>query len=193
MEIKETRKTLNTYCAKHGAIIGGVLILLAFIFYLKNGKLNDPESYAGTANTIMLVLGLLFFTKKYRDDNKIGFLNFKKAFKISFIIGFYAAILFSFFIYLFYKFSPEAMQQFFLTIQNAYQATGALSGDDIETMLEIAQKLMTPGYVAFTTLFGVTIEISIFSLIIAFFMSRNSLQRKKETSAFDRDMSDLNN
>ena len=154
--------------------------------------MNDSESYAGTANTVMLVLGLLFFTKKYRTDNEEIFFSFGKTFKISFLIGLYAAILVSFFNYVFYKFSPEAMHQMLLSIQNVYQESGALSGDDLEALLKLIQQYMTPGFVAFSSLFGITLEVTIFSLIIAFFISRKPLQGKSDSSAFDRDMSKLN-
>ena len=79
--VNDKKNTLNSYCAKHGAIVGAVLILLTFIFYFSTGKINDSESYAGTANTVMTIIGLFFFTRQYRNSNPNIIFTYGTAFK----------------------------------------------------------------------------------------------------------------
>ncbi len=192
MENTQQKISPNLFCAKHGAIVGAVLILLAMVFYYMNGKLNDSESYAGTANTVMWVLGLFFFARKYKTDFSPAFFSYGNAFKISFLIGFYASILVAFFHYLFYTLSPNALNQVLIDIQNAYQATGQFSADDIESIIKLLQRYMSPGLLAFGSLIGFVIQVAIFSLIVALFLYRSTPAGQAGTSAFDRDMSKLN-
>jgi hypothetical protein len=192
MENTQQKISPNMYCAKHGAIVGAVLILLAMIFYSMNGKLNDSESYAGTANTVMLVLGLFFFARKYKTDFSLTFFSYGNAFKISFLIGLYASILVAFFYYLFYKVSPEALNLLLIDYQNAYQATGLYSADELESMMKLLQRFMSPGLMALGSLFGFVIQVTIFSLIVSLFLYRSTPAGQAGTSAFDRDMSKLN-
>ncbi|HPW67157.1 MAG TPA: DUF4199 domain-containing protein [Salinivirgaceae bacterium] len=189
--VNDKKNTLNSYCAKHGAIVGAVLILLTFIFYLSTGKINDSESYAGTASTIMTILGLFFFTRQYRKSNPNINFTYGTAFKTSFLIGLYSSLIVAFFNYLFYKFSPDAVNEFLLATQNAYLETELYTESQIESLISLLQKFLTPGVLAFSMLLGLVVSVAIYSLIIAAFLQSRKPNIQKDTSAFDKDMSEI--
>jgi len=189
--VNDKKNTLNSYCAKHGAIVGAVLILLTFIFYLSTGKINDSESYAGTASTIMTILGLFFFTRQYRKSNPNINFTYGTAFKTSFLIGLYSSLIVAFFNYLFYKFSPDAVNEFLLATQNAYLETELYTESQIESLISLLLKFLTPGVLAFSMLLGLVVSVAIYSLIIAAFLQSRKPNIQKDTSAFDKDMSEI--
>ena len=189
--VKDRKDTLNGYCAKHGAIVGAVLLLLAIIFYLSTGKINDSESFEGTASTIMTILGLFFFTRLYRNSNPNVNFTYGTAFKTSFMIGLYSSLIVAFFNYLFYKFSPDALNEFLLTTQNAYLETGLYTEGQLESVMSLLQRFLTPGVLAFSMLFGLLVSVAIYSLIIAVFLRTKKTNIHNDTSVFDKDMSEI--
>jgi len=53
------------------------------------------------------------------------------------------------------------------------------------------QKFLTPGVLAFSMLLGLVVSVAIYSLIIAAFLQSRKPNIQKDTSAFDKDMSEI--
>lgn len=177
------------FFAKHGAIVGCALALLFLAFYAMSGK-NSDSNYSGLANTVMLVLGLLFFTRKYLTDYAIEYVRFGIAYKGSFMIGLFASLLLLVFNYVFYRLSPNFINTLLLAIQSAYQQSGLLKGDDLEAALKLIKSVTTPGFLAVSSFVGMVFKTAFYSLLVALLLSNGSLARRRG-SAFDRDMSEL--
>ena len=78
-----------------------------------------------------------------------------------------------------------------LATQDAYLQTGLYTDGQLESVMSLLQKFLTPGVLAFSMLFGLVISVAIYSLIIAAFLQSKKSNIQKDTSAFDKDMSEI--
>jgi len=184
------KNTLSTHCMKYGAITGAALIVLQLLFFFSTGMFNSSQTYIGLASIILIVASLFYFSKQYRNEFSPDFFSYGSAFKTSFLTGFYASIVVAFFVYVFYKFKPELLIQSLIEIENSFRETG-YSDNEIEMMINLMQSMWSPGLLAFSHLFGETIRVVLFSLIIAIFIKKTNTLSGGEVSQFERDMSKI--
>lgn len=184
-------QTLNRFCAKHGLILGAVYVTISLLHWLLYGKINDPKTYEGTIIAILLILGLLIFTRQYRNANHKEHFTFSQAFATTFRTSIYTTLIVTLYHYIYFKVTPEAVENMLIAIQNTYQATGSYSDNDIASIVSVMKKIISPEILAITSFLGIAIEMTIYSLITSLFLKHTPQNTTNSTTPFDRDMSEI--
>ena len=86
------KNNLTNFTAKNGAIIGAGFILAYMVTHLINGKLHTMNDISGNINSILLIAGIIIFTRKYRADFNRTYFPYGEAFKVGFFTSIFAAI-----------------------------------------------------------------------------------------------------
>src|SRR6056297_735475 len=181
------KNNLTNFTAKNGAIIGAGFILAYMVTHLINGKLHTMNDISGNINSILLIAGIIIFTRKYRADFNRTYFPYGEAFKVGFFTSIFAAIVGAFFLYIYYSYiSPESLEQYLLLQQNAFLESG-LAEEQASQMTGLMENMMSPGLMAFSSLLGNTIFGLIISLITAAFLKRGT----QDPDAFNKSMSEL--
>ncbi len=145
-------------------ILGLAEIAFSLILSLTNQFENKALGWIN-----LVIVGVLTFiaVRKIRDKELSGFVNFGKAFGISFQIIFYAGILATIYTFFYFKFiNPEMIDHMLQTAEQRMIEKG-MPDDQIEAGLKYSRMFMTPGMMAVWGLVGSAISGAIVSLIIA--------------------------
>lgn len=93
---------------KYGTYFGAIQIIGMFLFYISvdpvNSGLGSIFFLYLLFSTLPWVLGLLFLTKKYRDENLNGFISMPQIVQFSSFIGFFGGFLFVLFQLIFFHY-----------------------------------------------------------------------------------------
>ncbi len=182
-----SQDTLTNYTAKNGAILGAGYILSYMLTHAINGSLHTANDISGNINSILLIAAIILFTRKYRAEFTKDYFSYGEAFKVGFFISVFAGIIGSFFLYIYYSFiSPESVNQFLILQQNAFLNSG-MTEEQASQMTEIWKNMISPGVMAFASLFGNILFGVIVSLISAAFLKKGT----KGTDEFSQSMSEI--
>lgn len=182
-----SKDPITNFAAKNGAIIGAGYILVFLLTHVINGSLHTASDISGNINTILLIAGIIIFTKKFRTDYNKTYFSYGEAFKVGFFVALFSAIIGSFYLYIYYSFiSPESIEQYLILQQNAFLSTGMPEGQ-VSQMTEMMKGMLSPGIMAFSSLFGNTLLGLIISLITAAFLKKGT----QDPDAFNKSMSEL--
>ncbi|MDQ1769543.1 DUF4199 family protein [Labilibaculum sp. A4] len=154
-----------------GALVGGALILAAFVVYLKDLSVNfDPN--LRSINLFLIVSGIFFGVKKYRDDELGGAISYGKALATGVLIIGFASMFYSIFIYVLTSFFDTAIiKEAIIFLEKGLHEMG-YQQKDIDLLMGI-YKNITPGLFAFGQWFSKALSGLLFSLILAFFFRQN--------------------
>lgn len=179
--------TRNSFATRHGLYVGLILILISLTLYSTSGVLMAQKGIASWGPTILFITGLYFFTRMFRSQQAAHF-DYWASFKTSFLIGFYASVIFSFYLYIMYRYTSDSLRHILLQIQETYQESGLLQESDLENLMKLMERIYTPGLAALSSLIGMVIQTTIISLILAVFLKQKSTL---ETIGFDKDMNQI--
>ncbi|MDA3865876.1 MAG: DUF4199 domain-containing protein [Salinivirgaceae bacterium] len=179
------KETIMNFSAKLGAYVGGGFIVTYLLIHVLQGTLHTSNDFSGNITLIILIAGIIIAIRKYRGT-KTHF-PYADAFKVGFFTSMFAAILGSFFLYIYYSFiSPEAIDQYLVLQQNVMLASGMQEGQ-VEQFTNLMQGMLSPGMMAIFGLVGNLFLGLIISLIAAAFLKRNGTN----PNAFDQSMSEI--
>ncbi|WP_372751695.1 DUF4199 domain-containing protein [Labilibaculum sp.] len=154
-----------------GTLVGGALILAALVVYFKGMSINfDPN--LRSINLFLIVSGIFFGVKKYRDDELGGVINYGQALGAGILIIAFAALFYSLFIYVLTSwFDSSIIQEAIAFAEKGLYEMG-YKQSDVDLLMGI-YKNITPGIFAFGQWFSKALSGVLFSLILAFFFRQN--------------------
>ncbi|PCH67232.1 MAG: hypothetical protein COC06_05825 [Bacteroidales bacterium] len=154
-----------------GALVGGVLISAAFVVYMKGLSVSfDPN--LRSINLFLIVTGVFFGVKKYRDDELDGVISFGRALATGGLIIGFASMFYSIFIYILISyFDSSILEEAIIFLEKGLNEMG-YKQKDIDLLMEI-YKNITPGIFAFGQWFSKALSGLLFSFILAFFFRKN--------------------
>lgn len=154
-----------------GTLVGGVLISAAFVVYLKGLSVNfDPN--LRSINLFLIVSGIFFGVKKYRDDELSGSISYGQALSAGILIIGFASMFYSIFLYVLIRyFDISILQDAIIFLEKGLHEMG-YQQKDIDLLMEI-YKDITPGIFAFGQWFSKALSGLFFSFILAFFFRQN--------------------
>ncbi|MBN2524025.1 MAG: DUF4199 domain-containing protein [Bacteroidales bacterium] len=160
----QLRHTLN-----YGAIIGGTITLYEFMLYIF-GMTNNKA--LENVTLFLFVLGVYITIKRFRDIESGGVISFKRAFSTGFLTCLFIGIIGTLYTYIQMKYlSPHLLDEIMEMSQERLLSRG-ISDNQVELQTSIMEKMITPGFIALTSLFSSVFWGTIASLILAVLLKR---------------------
>lgn len=176
MKISIVKNAMN-----YGAIVGFSLIFVAVVLYFFN---ITESSIANVFQYIIIFGGIVLGTVSYREKGLDGSISYGNSVRSGTLISLFASIILGFYLFLFFKIiDPAAMEKVFIMAEEQLLSNGTPE-EQVEMGMEMYKKMMSPMFMAISTIFTFTIFGLIFSLIASIFI-------KKELNAFDSAMTDV--
>ncbi|MCK5822575.1 MAG: DUF4199 domain-containing protein [Bacteroidales bacterium] len=183
--IKENTNTFGKNAMTFGAITGFALVIISLLFYTFN---IQNSSYQGFSIYLILCVGIYIGTKSFRDKSLGGYIKYTRSLGSGVLISLYSSFILAFYFYFLYKFiDPNSINVLIQTMEENLINQG-MPDEQIEMFLEILNKTMTPGIIAFGYIFSITFYGTLLSLILSFF-----IKKEKNEEPFDKAMNEIEN
>lgn len=160
-------KGLAMVALEYGVLTAIALIVLTLIIYFADLQAARWVSWIGYG---ILLAGLFIGTKAFRDEFNGGFINYGRALGFGTLSMFFAALISSVFVYVFYKFiAPDAMGPLREAAEEQILRTNPNISDQ---EYDMAMRFISPGIIAFTSVFSYTFIGFVLALITSAFLKR---------------------
>ncbi len=166
------------YSTKFGLLVGAALILAGTIFFLRGYSINYSPTLIMVERLLVLV-GILFGVRKYRDEIFQGKITYGKAFKMGLVISINAAILYGIFAYILCRFIDPNILQETINASELILKNMNYSEANIEYIMQMYRKI-TPSIYAISQCFSFIGLGLLLSLIVALFSRNNPFLQGKE-------------
>ena len=147
-----------------GVIIGLVSIVYSVILYMLNKTFSQALGYAGI---IIIIAGLAFAMKSYRDNVLDGILPFGKAFGFGMLIVVVAGLLGAIFTYLLYAVIDTGLSEKMMEFTTEKMLKRGVPEAQLDLFLERAAKFQKPIPMAIAGLITSVLGGVVLSLIMA--------------------------
>jgi len=157
----------------YGLLIGVLLILIQLVFYLSGGLTNIQATYVSYA---VMLGGIILATKARRNQDLGGYITYGQALGFGTLTIFFASLLLSIYIFIFYKFiDPGAIDLVIEAAENKMlDRNPNISDDELDMALSISRYLIKPGFMAISNIFNYTFLGFVMSLITSIFMKKEN-------------------
>jgi len=138
----------------------------------------DRESYLSFISYLILLGGIIWGSKIYRDNYSGGFITYGKSFSVGFLVGLFGSILVSIFFFIFLKYIDPATFAEILentlnkTELNILESNPDISDQDLEQVLSMTEKFTTQFTVTAGVFIMYVISSVIFSLVASIFIKK---------------------
>ncbi len=147
---------------KNGVLIGLAVVLYQLLIYIF-GMANNKT--LGNLTLLILVIGVFFAVKKYRDKYCYDGAGFNDIFKASFVCFIGASMIGAVFAYIQFKHLTPGMMDEFAEMAKKSMLSQELTDEEQKIQENILQKLMTPGFMAFIYLLAQIFWGALYSLL----------------------------
>ncbi|MCX6271774.1 MAG: DUF4199 domain-containing protein [Bacteroidetes bacterium] len=155
----------------YGAILGAIVVLYSLLLYGLDAMMNQALGYI---SFILLLGGIIYGIKQYRDKLNNGFISFGTGFKTGFFMIIVSGLIGSVYTFLFFQFFDPGMIQQMLKHSEEQLVHKYPNMDDaqIQQMLKYSAMFMKPWSMAIFGFFMNVIVGGILSLIVAAVMKK---------------------
>ena len=159
-----------------GLIVGIALVVFSLLIYIMG--VVKPPFWVSLLQYVIIIGGIIYGTKKFRDDDLGGEISYSKALGFGVLICVFASIIMGvYMVLLMTVIDPEFMNKMISVIEEEYVKMG-MSEDQIDAAMKFVSKMQSPLFMAISTVFTFAIMGTIFSLVTSAFL-------KKEKSIFE--------
>jgi ABC-type transport system involved in multi-copper enzyme maturation permease subunit len=186
------KNTITNFTAKNGGIIGLGFILSYLLVHLLKGSLHTEDDFSQYLNILILVAGIIFFTRKYRAVEAPTFFPYWKAFKVGFFLAIFGAIIGKFFLFIYYQYiSDEALFNLMKLTEKNFYLMNELAGREVYSDALIAEELqsLTPFNIALSGILSNTI----FGALVSFITAAVFKVKSKSNDPFAKSMAEIDN
>ena len=168
-----------------GSLVGAVLILASLTCYWKGVSINYNQTLL-LINRFLIITGIYFGVRKYRDEVLFGVISYGRAFVSGVLIIAIAASFYAFFILILTKYFDSVIIQEAIEFTEKGLYDIGYKDDQVELLMSLYRKI-TPEIFAMSQWFGKALAGVFFSLIIAFFFKqRRNLFKNSSIDKFKR-------
>ncbi len=162
-------KTAITY----GLLIGVLLIVIQLVFYFAGIM---TSMYSAWISYAVILGGIILATKAYRDEVRGGFISYGQALGFGTLTVLFTSVVVGVYIFIFYKFIDPGVINIFIEAaeEKMLDVNPNMTDAELDAALAISQRLMKPGFMAFSTIFNYTFIGFVMSLITSIFMKKNN-------------------
>jgi len=155
----------------YGLITGVVLVVYSLILYIANLYMNRPLGYV---SMVLLVGGMVWGTYEFRTKYSNGFLTYGQAFKLSFMIGLFSAVITAVYTFIFAEFIYPGLAQEILekAREEMINSSTTYTEEQIEMGLEWTRKFTSPVMMAILDVITKAFFSVILALLAALFLKK---------------------
>lgn len=159
-----------------GLILGIALVVFSIIIYITG--VVKPPFWVSIVQYLIIIGGIVYGTKKFRDEDLGGEITYSKALGFGVLICVFAAIISGIYtVLLVTVIDPEFMNKLMAIMEEEYIKMG-MSEEQIDATMKVFTKMQSPLFMAISTVIGMAFMGTIFSLVTSAFL-------KKEKSIFE--------
>jgi len=164
-------RSLTTNSLYFGVLAGAAMIVYSLILFIADAYMINGLNYIGY---LLLIGGMIWGTVEYRKKYTGGFLSYGKAFSSCFMIGLFAGILASVYMFLFAQvIHPGFIQEILDRSQEQLLATTPdISDEDLETAMLWTRRFTSPVMMMIWSFVMYLITSAIFGLVVAIFLKK---------------------
>ncbi len=153
----------------YGLILG--LAFVVFTMIMVSFKIFN-NNYSLLANVAFTAVAVYFGNVALRDKMQGGYLSYARSLGSGTFIGLVAGVLLAIFIYIFYSMiSPESLQEMYQIAEQQMLEQG-IPEDQLDMAMSMTKKFMTPGFMAFSTVFNLVFCSFLVSLVVSAVVKR---------------------
>jgi hypothetical protein len=169
--MEEKKRSVSSNGLFYGLITGGAMIVLSLILFLLDLYMNRAVNWI---SYLVVIGGMVWGTLEYRKKYSNGFLTFGKAFSSVFMIGLFAGIVSSIYLYIFIQFIHPGFVNELLdqARANILLSNPNMSDEQIEEAVSMSAKFMSPVMMVVWGLVTYAILSAIAGLILAIFLKK---------------------
>ncbi|MCD4833472.1 MAG: DUF4199 domain-containing protein [Bacteroidales bacterium] len=165
----------------NGIILGLALIVFSVLLYIFDLNL---KSYMNWFNYLIIVGIVVYATKTYRDNNLNGYMTYGQALGLGTLILVFGVLISNIYNYIFMTvIDPDYLSKMLVMIEEKLLEKG-MSDDQIEMVLSMQRKMLTPLIASLSDFAGKSIFGFIIILITSAFL-------KKEGDPYQEAMQDI--
>ncbi len=169
--MEEQSADKNITILKYGLIYGVVRILFT-VLTLYAGLMGS--AFFGYLSFLVVILCVLFGLKEFKVKKNNGLLPFGTGVHIGFLIVLLGGMIKSVFTYILYVFiDPAKFKEMVAFTQEQLLQSGGISDSQMDQVLDMMSKLMTPFSLFISDVIGIAITGVIVALIISAIMKKN--------------------
>ncbi|HEX2934924.1 MAG TPA: DUF4199 domain-containing protein [Bacteroidales bacterium] len=180
--MEQTNNTFTKSTMTSGAILGSGMIIFSFILYIAG--LNEGTSL-NMLSYVILIGGIMYGIKQVRDKIQNGFISYGRAVGSGTLVALFASIILAFYMFILMKYVDNSMIAKSIELTQQKWSEGGMTDDQVESMTKMVEPFITPGFMAFGTVFSITFVGVIISLIVAAFMKKEPNIFANNTSSLD--------
>lgn len=154
----------------YGLFVGIALIVLSLLTYIMG--VIKPPFWVSLLQYVIIIAGIVYGTKKFRDEELGGEIAYSKALGFGVLICIFASIIVGIYMIIYMKFiDPEFMNKLMSIMEEEYAKAG-LSEEQIDATMGMVSKMQSPIIMALGTVFTFSFMGTIFSLVTAAFLKK---------------------
>ena len=161
--------SVNRMAMSYGLYMGLALILNSVIFYVMGSPFSPAGAYISYG---IIIAGIAWTMYTFREGKPEGGMPYGRALGLGTLQSLFASLILGFFTYVLFKLvDPGLIDKFFTFFEEQLLKSGTKEAQ-IETVMTMYRKMMSPLVYSLAQVFSVTFYGFIFSLILAIFFKR---------------------
>lgn len=154
-----------------GLMIAAGVIFFSLLFYVADLSINSILRYF---SYVVILVGLFFASKIYRDKYLGGFITFQNSFTVAFIAGLISSVFLTIFTYVFFTYiAPDEIDEMMrIAEEKMLERNPDMTDEQIDMALNVSKKMMSPLWMTIWALLGNAFFSAIFALIISIFVKK---------------------
>jgi hypothetical protein len=159
------------FALQYGLFLGIGLIAIDYIYYALGIPYQDKVRYI---SFLVLLVGVIFSARYYRDKLAGGFMTYGNAFLVIFLLALFTYVLQSLNSFVMMKYLvPEMLTDIMLqTEQKLLETQPNMSDAELDAAMSMTQKMMSPGWLVIWGFVGSAFSSVLIALIAAIFVKK---------------------
>jgi hypothetical protein len=178
----EQKSTFWKSAMIYGLYLGIGITLYSVILYVTGQSQNKSLGYI---SFLLYAIGIVLIQINYRNKELNGTISYGQAVGIGVGVMLFAGIISALYTIIIFKIDPGLIEQIKVMQEDSMLKRG-MSQDQVDSAMSIASKMMTPGVMAISGLFGSVLIGTIISLISSIFV-----KKQPNEDAFEEAMEDV--
>lgn len=172
MDPKSEKKGVSLFrnALNYGLYTSAGFIIVSLLIYALD---VDRTGWINYLTFIVLIIGIYFGIKTFRDKHSGGFLSYGSCLGTGVIISVVVGVVMAVYTYFFYQYFDPSELAKIVEMTEQEMANQGMTDDQIDQAMSISSKLMSPAMMAISSVFGMAFWGTIFSLILSIFLKKN--------------------
>jgi hypothetical protein len=156
-----------------GLILGIVLVVFSLIIFLMGINIIKPPFWASLLQYLIFIVGIVYGTKKFRDENLGGEISYSKAFSFGLLSCVFAAIIYGIYMIIHMNFiDTNYLSKFMSAMEEEYLKAGFSEEQTDMAMSMVGKMMKSPIMMSFIMVISFAFMGTIFSLVTAAFLKK---------------------